>query len=205
MARNFNSDGKLILADLSMEEKVDIILEFWNFLEEVHNAFYAEFDGEHYDDEDDEDFSEAIEKLGQGYMWTFQGDNNDTVSFGGLDFHVWGRACVAGYISSEEDWDQRVSHWLVSKNSRSNAKGLYRELYAKANPNDPNLPLSESEKQFEGWNREPFVWTRPCVKCPFCEPLDDQSPVKCPVDESKLDHLSYEHEWTQSFALEDGF
>ena len=205
MARNFNSEGKLILADLSMEEKVDIILEFWNFLEEVHNVFYSEFDGEHFDDEEDEDFAEAIDKLGQDYMWTFQGNNNDTVSLGGLEFHVWGRACVEGYISSEEDWDGRVSHWLVSKKSRANAKGLYLDLYSKANPNDPNLALSESEKQFQAWSSERLVWTRPSVKCPFCEPLDDQSPVDCPVDEPRLSHLSYEHEWSQSFALEDGF
>jgi len=206
MARNLNSAGKLVLSDLSMEEKTEIILEIWDFLGNVNYAFYKEFDGDYFnqDDEDNEDFEEARRDPELDHIWTNKRGNSSVVTISGMDFLVWGTAYLPQYIASDEDWDAEVWGWLVSKTPRKDAFGHYRDFYAKSDPENPNLPLSESEKQF-GWSNEPFAWTRAYVKCPFCEPLDDQEPVDCPVNEPKLDHLSEEHEYSQSFSESDGF
>jgi len=221
MARNFNSDGHLVLSDLSMDEKTEIILEIWSFLEEVASAFSREFDP--IECGGGEDLADSLNQIGfddqaqrihfEDHIWTSQGNNSGIISLGGIDFGVWGTALVPRYISEEEDVEEWVRSYLVSKVSRSNAKGLYREIYAKASPENPNLPLSEVEKQgtwfdenkqeyFQfAWNDEPYVWARPNVKCPFCEPLDGQSSVDCPASETRLKEFASEHEETQSFIF----
>jgi hypothetical protein len=225
MARTLNSEGKLILSELSMEEKTEIILEIWNFLEQVASTFSREFDP--ISAHDGDELADSLNEIGfddnaqriyfEDHIWTVQGSNSDIVSLGGIDFGVWGTAVVPRYISLEEDEDQWVRRWFLSRVSRAKAQGLYRDVYSQACPENPNLPLSESEKsgtwfdkskqeyfQF-AWNEAPYVWERPYVKCPFCSPLDGQSVVDCPVNEARLSHLADEHEWSQSFSLpEDG-
>ncbi len=221
MARNLNSDGHLILSDLSMDEKTEIILEIWNFLEEIASAFSREFDPRKSFDGDE--LADSLNEIGfddkaqrihfEDHIWTGQGSNSDIVSLGGIDFGVWGTALVPRYISEEEDLDQWVRFWQLSKVSRGKAEGLYRDIYSKACPENPDLPLSDSEKsgtwfdnnkqeyfQF-AWNDAPYVWDRPNVKCPFCNPLDGQSAVDCPANDERLSHLASEHEETQSFVL----
>ena len=221
MAKKFNTDGRLILSKLSMEEKTEIILAMWAFLEEIASTFSREFEPIGWGDGDD--VADCLNGLGfddqtpqvyvVDHIWTSQGNNSDIVFFGGIDFGIWGTALVPRYISVEEDVDEWVRMRLVSKVSRSSAKGLYRDLYSKACPENPQLPLSDIEKQgtlfdkdkqeyfvFE-WNDAPYVWQRPNVQCPFCNPTDGQSAVDCPANESKLRDYASEHEETQSFIF----
>jgi hypothetical protein len=190
MAKIFNTDGKLVLSELTMDEKVELILGIFKLLEDVNVSFESQFHGEYFGESENEQFMEAKGDLGLDHVWTNERGNTGIIDFGGINFGVWGTAYSPYYLAPEDDQEGVVWGWLLSKNSW-NENEKYRQVYL-----DASAGAELTDK---------VAWSLPYVTCPFCEPSDGQSPVECPIEDSRLLALSYDHEYSLSWTYGESF
>lgn len=194
MPRMLNPEGRLIVSELSHDEKVELILEAWQFLSQVDILQGEEFGPLSYAEADD---LKSIVDAEPHKVWTQKKNISESVVISpGIEFSIFGWADLPYFLPEEEDPDFEILGYSVSGLSRVGAQGLYRDFYQAANPLDTTLSLSTWEKETGSWGERPYVWAWPFIACPFCEPLDDQAPVECPVGDPRLQHLASFHDET---------